>query len=178
MTASLLIDAYHDYEVELFHFLAKRLGSHSVAADLKQDLYLKILRTKGVGKIRNHRSFLFKMAANMAIDHVRTESRRNELLSEATDVAWSQSDELSPDRYAIAKAELRFLEQVLQDLPDRSREAFFLYRFEGVNQTRIAELLGVGVTTVYKDLNLVLSALVSARKAFHGKKIPALGKDT
>lgn len=106
------------------------------------------------------------MAAHLATDHLRTEKRRSEILAEADKVVWQESNELTPERHALARAELRYLESAIAALPDRCRRVFYLSRYEGKGQVEIAEELGLGLTTVYKDLKTVMATLVSARRRF------------
>ena len=53
-------------------------------------------------------------------------------------------------------------------LPARCRRVFFLARFDGLSQPQIAAELGIGITTVYKDLKAALAALTEARRRFQG----------
>tara|TARA_B100000965_G_scaffold12060_1_gene9181 strand:+ start:90 stop:674 length:585 start_codon:yes stop_codon:yes gene_type:complete len=166
MNESLLLRAYHEYEWELLRFLGRRLGSPTLAADIAHDLYEKLLRTEANPPVRDRRAYLFTMAANLATDHIRVEKRRGEILAEAGGAVWRQAEDRTPERYAAAKAELAQMEAVLATLPERSRRVFMLARFDGLSQPQIAVELGIGVTTVYKDLKHVLSALTEARRRF------------
>ncbi|MAO54652.1 MAG: RNA polymerase subunit sigma [Rhodospirillaceae bacterium] len=168
MHESLLLRAYHEYEWELLRFLGRRLGSRSLAADIAHDLYVKLLRTEGEPPVRDRRAYLFTMAANLATDHMRVEKRRGEILAETDGAAWRQSEDLTPERHAVARAELAEMDAVLAALPARCRRVFFLARFDGLSQPQIAAELGIGITTVYKDLKAALAALTEARRRFQG----------
>jgi len=162
----MLLRTYRQYEWELLRFLARRLGSSTLASDIAHDLYLKLCGTTDHPEIRDHKAYLFSMAANLATDHLRVERRRGEILAEADQVVWRQTDELTPERHALARAELRCMEAAIASLPERSRQVFHLSRYEGKSQTEIADLLGLGLTTVYKDLKTVMEALLAARRRF------------
>jgi RNA polymerase sigma-70 factor (ECF subfamily) len=167
MHESMLLQAYREHEWELRRFLARRLGSAHLASDIAHDLYLKLL---GGGadhpEIRDRKAYLFSMAANLATDHLRVERRRGEILEQSADQVWRQSDELTPERHAMARAELRFLEAAVATLPERCRQVFHLNRYEGKSQAEIAALLGLGLTSVYRDLKLVMTTLLDARRRF------------
>jgi RNA polymerase sigma factor (sigma-70 family) len=152
MRESMLLQAYREHEWELLRFLARRLGSAHLASDIAHDLYLK--------------AYLFGMAANLATDHLRVEGRRGQILAEQAGSVWRQTDELTPERHVMARAELRHLEKVIAGLPERSRQVFHLSRYEGKSQAEIAAILGLGATTVYKDLKLVMDTLLKARRRF------------
>ena len=157
-----------DHEADLVRFLAGRVGSPSLAADLAQDLYLKLDRTGEPPLIRNRRAYLFSMAANLARDHVRVERRRAELREEAGDVISEASDALTPERHMMGRAELACIEKEIAKLDARTRRVFYLSRFEGRTQEEIARELGIGVTTVYKSLKTAMTCLMLARKRFRG----------
>lgn len=166
MHESLLIQAYQEHESELLRYLARRLGSKHLASDIAHDVYLKLLGGADHAEIRDRRAYLFSMAANLATDHLRTERRRGEILEESGDTVWRGADELTPERHALARAELQFLEDAVTALPERARQVFHLSRFEGRSQAEIAVFLGLAPTTVYKDLKLVMEALLRARRDF------------
>lgn len=168
MQNSVLVETYLEYKIELLRFLSKRLGSPALAADLVHDLYVKLRSTPDIPSVQNHRAYLFRMAANLATDHVRGESRRAEIRDREVGVIWRNADNLTPERHVIDRAELAYLKEEIAKLPSRHRRVFFLSRFEGKTQAEIAESLGVGITTVHKDIKKVMTVLLAAHRRFHG----------
>ena len=63
MTDSGLLQAYREHEWELLRFLARRLGSPAMAADIAHDLYAKLLGQTQPPQIRDSKAYLFGMAA-------------------------------------------------------------------------------------------------------------------
>ena len=163
-----LQQTFLEYETELVRFLTGRVGSSSLAADLAQDLYLKLHRTGASARVRDRRAYLFSMAANLARDHARVEGRRAELREQAGSLVCEESDRLTPERHLMGRAELAFVEAEVARLDARTRRIFYLSRFEGMTREEIALELGIGVTTVYKSLTLAMACLVAARKRFRG----------
>lgn len=170
MQDSALLQAYREYEWELLRFLGRRLGSPSLASDIAHDLYLKLLGAGDPPQIRDHRAYLFSMAANLATDHQRVEKRRGEILAEVDGLIWRRNDDVTPERQLLARAELDHLEAAIATLPERCRRVFYLSRFEGRSQAEIADLLGVGVTTVYKDLKAAMALMLRERRRFRGQE--------
>ncbi len=164
-----LLQTYMEHQWELLRFLDRRLGSSSLAADIAHDLYLRLRRADGPAAVGNRRAYLFTMASNLAADHQRVEKRREEIRTQADGVVWQHTDERTPERHALARAELAYLEAEVARLEPRCREIFYLHRYQGLSQAAIATQLGVGLTTVYKDLKTVMNALLAARRRFHGK---------
>ena len=176
MEESILEKYYLDHRPHLLRFLSKRLGSLSLAEDLTQDLYLKLKSAKLPPSVRDARAYLLGMAANLATDHLRVETRRREILDAADDEIGPQADILSPEHCAIACAELAHLEAAVAKLDPRCREVFYLVRYAGKTQSEVADALGVGSTTVYKDLKKVMAALTAARRQFRGTQPNKTGK--
>ena len=166
MADSALLKAFREHEWELLRFLGQRLGSRAMASDAVQDLYVKLATLDPAPQVRDCRAYLFGMAANLARDRMRVDRRRGEILAEIDGIVWRRRDELTPERHVLARAELQHIQDVIAALPERCREVFRLYRFEGLSQAQIAARLGLGLTTVYKDLKRAMRELTAAREAF------------
>lgn len=167
MQQSPLMQTYMDCKLDLLRFLSNRTGSSSLAADLLHDLYLKLRQLGDSNTIGNSRSYLYSMAANLATDHLRIENRRQEILEEGKGVIWKDADNLSPESHTMAYVELDFLAQEIAKLEPRCRKVFYLSRYKGKSQSDIAAELGIGVSTVYKDLKLAMTILLEARRRFN-----------
>lgn len=154
-----LFAAYRDHRPELLHRLARRLNCRATAEDLVQDLYLKLERIAAIPSIRSARALLFQAADNLAIDHIRVETRRIELRAQAHDLLWEGADAATPERQVVALDEVRRTLAVIAKLPERSREIFVLNRFDGVPQREIAERLGISQTAVEKHMRKVMARL-------------------
>lgn len=171
MQDSALMQSYLDCKTDLLQFLSRRTGSPSLAADLVHDLFLKLSQASEHKLVENSRGYLFSMAANLATDHARVENRRQEILQLGIGLVWQQADDLDPECYALAEAELTYLAEEVAKLAPRCRKVFFLNRYEGKSQVDIADELGVGVTTVFKDLKVAMAALIRARRRFHADQV-------
>ena len=163
MQDTALLRAFHEHEQELVRFLARRLNCFATARDLTHDLYLK-LRDQAPAEIRHEKAYLFRMASNLAADHLRTASRRSALAMEAHELLWSGQDDVTPERAAAARQELEAMRRTFAALPDLSRRIFQLNRFEGKSQREIADLLGVSTTTVENHMRKALEKLTAARR--------------
>ena len=134
---------------ELFGLLKRRTGNAETAADLAQDLFLKLPAVPTDIPNRNEaRAYLFRMAGNLAIDHVRVESRRAEIL-DGSQVLF-EDVEISPESAAVSRDQLRRVELALAELPPKCREVLVLARMHGLEHKEIARRLGVSVSLVEK----------------------------
>lgn len=134
---------------ELIRLLRRRTGDRELAADLVQDVFVKLTSVKAEIPDRRHgRAYLFRMAGNLAIDHSRTEARRAEILS-GSQVLFEDVEE-GPDALALSRDELRQVAKALEELPERCREVLMLSQVHGMHHKEIAETLGVSVSLVEK----------------------------
>jgi RNA polymerase sigma-70 factor (ECF subfamily) len=59
-----------------------------------------------------------------------------------------------------SRQSLTLVMSVLEELDERSRDAFILHRLEGMKHAQIAELMGVSVSSVEKYIIKALSLLM------------------
>lgn len=165
-----LLKAYNENLDALRRYFILRLRCVETAEDLAQETWLKANQnTCALAAITNPRAYLFTMAANLATDYLRTQSRRAKLREEHQGLLWFDIDTLTPERYVIAQDELDHLGSTLGELRAISRKIFYLNRFSGYTNKQIAAELGISTATVAYHIKLVLDHLAHARDAFGGE---------
>jgi len=139
-------------EAALMQFLRRCVRDETDAADLRQDVYVRVYEAAQKQIPHPTRPFVFTTARNLVIDRV----RREQVVSieavadlEALEVA---IDEPGPDRSVMARQELRRLQTALDHLPPRSREAIVLRKIEGLSRREIATRMGISEQTVAEYL--------------------------
>ena len=162
-----LITDYLNQRAALLRFLSARLRNPDVAEDVMQDMYLKLTRASLPDFIDNPSGFLFRMASNLALDHIRKNKR-----ARARDQAWSdinnekagsefKVDMPHADDALIARERLAALKQHLNSLSPKSREAFERHKFQGQSYKEVAEEMGISIGTVGKHLGKALKHIMS-----------------
>lgn len=65
------------YQKDLMRFLTYKVRCVETAADLTQETYLRIAHHPDAGNIENMRAYLFRIANNLALDYLRSQTRQN-----------------------------------------------------------------------------------------------------
>lgn len=118
-----------------------RVRDSQEAKEVAQEAYVQLLQLDRPDAINFLRAYLFKTAANIAIN--RAKQRRVRGALDRLDDPEPPVDRLSPDRYVLGRQELWILRRALAELPPNCRRAFVLYRFNEWSQEQIAQELGV-----------------------------------
>jgi RNA polymerase sigma factor (sigma-70 family) len=162
---SSLLRSFAEHRDALLRFLNRRLNNAALAEDLIQETWLRAANSQalasGAAAIDNPRSYLFRIASNLVLDHQRHISHGIEL--QATDEAAAIADpQPSPEDIVLYRSEFARLLEVIDGLSPRCREVFRLCRFEGLNHAEIAERLGISRSTVVSHMVNALTAIERA----------------
>lgn len=173
---------YADHAGSLHRFIHGKLGCTETAADISQDIFLRLCCLDGASAIDDARSYLFRMARNMVVDHFRrTVNERTRC--EKHDI--SELVELSDDspaceEQAMLDEQLRSLYSMMQEWSHLSRNIFTLRHIAGYKNREVADHLGVCLSTVEKRLAAVRGHCAQhihfGEKAGCGTKTAAVGR--
>lgn len=142
-------------------FFQKRLRSKAEAADLAQEVYLRILRVDWTA-VRNPEGYLYTVAGNLLKEQRIVEQRRSRLDdAEDPSLALQLAELPSFDSEIDSESRRKRLLEVLEQLPKDCRAAVVLQYRDGLSYQEIAERLGVSTHMVKKHL---AQALVHCRK--------------
>jgi RNA polymerase sigma-70 factor (ECF subfamily) len=142
----LLLDEYDD----LLRRLTRGLGSRDLASEALQETYLRLERG-GLGEVRKPRSYLLRMAFNIAKNRQRTE---NHYVPAGGAEAFEDAVDDSPDpaRAAEAQSELRALQVALAQLSPTRRAIFEAAYIRDESLPSIADRHGISLRTVHREL--------------------------
>lgn len=151
------VELYYD---ELQLFIRQRTGSSSVAEDVIQETWIRA-NTTSVDLPDNPRAYLYRMAGNLAVDHIRRQQAwdkagcgENEKGDEVSSLLEDEPLSTEPEvvDIVIAQKEFAALNMAVQELPDKCREVFLLYRGQGLSMRQIAAQLSISEKTVEKHI--------------------------
>ncbi|MDT7848197.1 sigma-70 family RNA polymerase sigma factor [Methylophilus sp. VKM B-3414] len=140
---------YIDHHQWLRAWLRGKLGCNEQAADLAQDTFLRMMHGKrNVHALEQPRAYLTQIAKHLLIDHWRRQ---------AVERAWQETLAVAPETFVASPEEralileaLVRIDQLLDCLKPKVREAFLLSQLDGLGYRDIAERLGVGERMVKK----------------------------
>jgi len=128
---------------------ARIMGNQADAEDVVQEAYVKAYRALTAGEFDRRASvntWLYRIVVNGAIDAKRSRTRRAESSDEQVDPGWDGAAR------AEARLALSELDDWLQALPAEQRAALVLQSMEGLNNTEIAQVMGVSEGAVEQRL--------------------------
>jgi RNA polymerase sigma factor (sigma-70 family) len=160
--AQLLSELAQRYGSALGRFFERRLAVKADAADLVQDVFLRLSRMPDPAAIEKPEHFLFVTAANVLKDRARREAVRGAGLHDPIlDDSLIGSD-IPPDRVLESREAAERLQAVLLELPERTRDVFVLRVLEGVKMADVAHALGISTRAAEKHQAKALARVTAA----------------
>ena len=138
-----IFDRYHE---PVYRFIASRIHRPADAEDLTQLVFVKVLEALPRYESRGvpFGGWLFRLARNTVIDHVRTHKETAEL-----EQVLDRADlDRGPDEWAMTRQELESVRVALASLTDEQREAIALRYFAGLSAKEAATAMGKQEGTV------------------------------
>lgn len=139
---------FREHNRTLVGFLRARLQNEQEAKEIAQEAYVKLLQLDE-GRARGFlRAYLFRVAANLAVDRLRQRRSRSRL--DQLDVFDDFLEDATAERTAIARQELALLREAVDELPDKCRRAFQLHKLEDRPFPEVAAAMGLSERMVRK----------------------------
>jgi RNA polymerase sigma-70 factor (family 1) len=157
---------FNRYKDKLYSFLLQLGNSSSAAEDVLQDVFMKIwTRRHQLDKIDNFNAYLYRMAANQAINLMRRQSREIKILDELK--LFNIDD--NGTAQALSEKEMQdVLQKALATLPPQQYKVFMLSREHGLKYEEIAKEMDISSATVR---NHMVQALKKIRLYLEDAKI-------
>ncbi len=140
------------------------VGCRTTASDIVHDVFLRLWKRKQDG-MDEASAYLSRSVRNAAIDHLRGERVRAEYI-ERTVPEQRFTTPPSPHDIVAARDHLRYIDDVIRALPERTRHVFLLNRVHGRNYREIAGTLGISIGAVEKHIIRALKAIRAGTEDF------------
>lgn len=147
--------------VRLVRLSARIMGNLADAEDVVQEAYVKAYRALVAAQFDRRSSaatWLYRIVVNGSIDAKRSRARRAEASDVQIDPSWDGA------AFAEARLALSELDDWLEALPADQRATLVLQSLEGLNNTEIAQVMGVSEGAVEQRLVRARAALRQKRQ--------------
>jgi len=144
---------FTEYGGAMQAFFRRRVRTKLDAADLTQELYLRILRVREAEVILNPEAYLFTVASHLLKEHAVLERRRGYSVDLAD--TGSEPELVDPPRFEQEldqAARVRRLQQVLSQLSPRCQAVVWMAYQHEMSYQEIGTELGISANTVKKNL--------------------------
>lgn len=146
-----------EHEAELRSYLMRRLKSDELVHDIIQETFAKLLALKSGTRIDNPRGYIFRVALNLAIDHMRSKRTQHaEQLSDWLEQTLPAADP-TPEDIIRHQQLANMFNDAYSELPQKSQQIFYMRRFEGMSTLQIARKFGVSQRMVQKSIAHIMS---------------------
>lgn len=156
-----VLTLYSDHHNWLQSWLLAKLGNRFDAADLAQDVFVRLLNRQQTIQPKQPRAFLSSIARGLVIDHW----RRRELERTWLEILSTLPEEEapSPETQLLFLETLNTIDRVLDSLKPPIRQAFLLAQLEGFTCPQIAKKLDVSLATVERYIAKALRRCYECR---------------
>ncbi|MDT5062279.1 MAG: hypothetical protein QOH63_2738 [Acidobacteriota bacterium] len=145
------------YQRPIAAYVYRMVGNYEAALDLTQEVFIKVYNS--LGRYRSEFKFstwIYKIAHNSAVDHLRRHSTREQSLLNEFDGEQRElpieSRRISPEQEYAGKERRAEIEQVVRGLPAAYRELILLRHSHDLSYDEIAEVTGLPLGTVKNRL--------------------------
>ncbi len=152
--------AFEQYNESLVRYLSVRLRSIKDAEEVAQEAYVRLLKLDEPDTISHLQAYLFKIASNIAVDRMRSQSRKPQHIPFDGVTEKIAAPESPLDQRLDAQRQLLLIREIVNELPPKCRKAFLLYKFRGRSYLEIAETMHLTQSMIRK---YVLRAIVYCR---------------
>jgi len=164
-----LSELYLKYFDHLMHYGIRIVPNKFLVEECIQEMFMYIFEAGArLGNIKNAKAYLFSALRRRVLEKVKSERKlkKSEVqLFERTDIQFSV-DEISFLNEPHG-CKIEALQQSLNNLPWRQREAIYLRYYNALSTNEIAEVMGAANQTI---LNTLYQALKKLRKSLSAKE--------
>ena len=161
------------YQRRVYATALRIVRRHDLADDVTQETFLRAHRALGTyDRERPFGPWVCRIAANLAINHVRSPEAREEGLEGVLDAAPAPAG-ASPLSAVLEEEARSVLAEAVGRLPPDQRAVFVLRAYDELSYAEIAEALGLSIGTVMSRLSRAREKLRAALLGYLG---PAMGR--
>ncbi|MGP1716082.1 MAG: RNA polymerase sigma factor [Methylophilus sp.] len=150
---------------DLLGYIRFKVSCPHVAKDILHDAFIRYTVSTSTNKGQEPHAYMRSIAKNLIVDAYNSSQR---FVSLDADIGlsreWLESPTLSVEQLNDIKQRLETIQGILEQLPPRCRQVFWMYRVEGYTQTEIAAALSISKNMVERHVMRAIVDLSSARE--------------
>src|SRR6266513_672400 len=153
---------YRRHRLPLYRFLLRQVGNAESAEELFQDLWMRVVNSRGRYEPRGKfTSGVYSIAHNRLMDFYRTNGRASFLSNEESESVLEDTPavEIAADLRLDKKRAVQRLLAALAELPDAQRQAFLLQQESELSIDEIAAATGASRETAKSRLRYAVAKL-------------------
>lgn len=164
----------HRHKNKVFAYISLYIRDQSLAEDIFQDTFLKVIQSVKCGKYSDNGKFLswvMRIAHNLIIDHFRRIKQMNTISNDNYESDIFNSKQFAEDNVedSMVKKQIHNdIRKMISKLPDDQREVVILRHYAGLSFKEIADITQVSINTA---LGRMRYALINMRKLMEEKNI-------
>lgn len=164
-------DLFLTHRQSLIHAILRIVGCPETAEDLAQEAYLKMMHAAETQPISHPRPFLYQIARNLALDHLRKQQIRQPIADFSNNDDEDQGYALdqipgnlpTPEQQTADWQQVAIMLEALNGLSERRRQILVLHKFHHWPYERIARHFGISRSAVEKNIHAALAHLLAAQ---------------
>ncbi len=162
------------HKKKVFTYISIYVRDQSLAEDIFQETFLKVIHSLKTGKYTDNGKFLswvMRIAHNLIIDHFRREKQMRMLSNDDYEVDILNEKKFTDDNIEdnlVKEQIVNDIRSLLEKLPDDQREVVMLRHYAGLSFKEIAEQTDVSINTA---LGRMRYALINMRKMIEEKSL-------
>ena len=161
------------HRASVIHFVYRLVQEQAVAEELAQEVFLRVYRSRSSYEpTAKFKTWLFRIATHLALNWLRDEKheRGQERLDDVSaDLPARQVSDRRPsvEQELVYEVKLEEIRQAMAALPEKQRAAVLMHKYEEMEYTQIAKVLGCSESAV-KSLLFRAYETLRARLAHMG----------
>jgi RNA polymerase sigma factor (sigma-70 family) len=155
------IETYRLHRRQLVDYAASIVGDRARGEDIVQEAFIRLDHAMALREIGEPLGYLRRIVRNLALDWCRRQAGELRLFDPDAEVEEALDERPSIEEDLARREQLRILVDALAELPDRTRRALEMHRFEGLKLREIAAHLDISVSLAHA---LVVQGLDHCRK--------------
>lgn len=144
----------------LMSFFLRRVRDHAEAEDLTQEVFIRLVG-HAENDVQSPEAWVFRVAANLLHDRARRGRVRADYLMRLSSAEREDVEPIDPYRILAGRESVSQIAAGLEELPERTREIFMLYRLENLTQAAIAESYGISASAVKQHVMKAMAHLMA-----------------